>query len=71
MAQRQYPHRALILQGGGALGAYEAAIYGKAFDFSYSTIHDLFQKGYEQGKDAYIRTIWNERTRTESSREKL
>lgn len=45
-------------------------IYGKAFDFSYSTIHDLFQKGYEHGEDAYIRTIWNEKARAEGSREK-
>lgn len=26
MTQRQYPHRALVLQGGGALGAYEAGV---------------------------------------------
>jgi NTE family protein len=26
VTQRQYPHRALVLQGGGALGAYEAGV---------------------------------------------
>jgi NTE family protein len=45
-------------------------IYGKAFDFSHSTIHDLFQKGYEQAEDAYIRTIRNEHARAVGSREK-
>lgn len=44
-------------------------IYGKAFDFSYSTIHDLFQKGYQQGEDAYIRTIRDEKERAEGLRE--
>lgn len=38
-------------------------IYGKAFDFSYSTIHNLFQKGYQKGKDAYDQTIRDEQTR--------
>ena len=45
-------------------------IYGKAFDFSHSTIHDLFQKGYEQAEDAYDRTIRNEQARAVGSREK-
>jgi hypothetical protein len=45
-------------------------IYGKAFDFSYSTIHDLFQKGYEKAKDAYDQTIKNEQARAKGLREK-
>lgn len=45
-------------------------IYGKAFDFSYSTIHDLFQKGYEHAEDAYDRTIENEKARAQGLREK-
>jgi NTE family protein len=45
-------------------------IYGKAFDFSYSTIHDLFEKGYQHGEGAYIQTIENEKARAEGLREK-
>jgi NTE family protein len=44
-------------------------IYGKAFDFSYSTIHDLFEKGYQHGEDAYIQTIEKEKARAEGLRE--
>jgi hypothetical protein len=45
-------------------------IYGKTFDFSYSTIHDLFQKGYEHAEDAYDRTIKKEQERAEAAGEK-
>jgi hypothetical protein len=38
-------------------------VYGKAFDFSYSTIHDLFQKGYQKGKEAYDQKISDEQAR--------
>ncbi len=45
-------------------------IYGKAFDFSYSTIHDLFQKGYEHAEGAYDRTIKKEQERAKAAGEK-
>jgi|Tabmets5t2r1_1033131.scaffolds.fasta_scaffold05676_1 NTE family protein len=35
-------------------------ILGKAFDFSYSTISDLLQKGYDEGNKAYYQAIEDE-----------